>query len=216
MNAPVRIAAIFACLLLLAGCDSISTDKPIGASPETQTDARLIGEWTFVFPPDEKMAADERGYGFFLPQKDGGFRGVAVAWSAATKQDSGDLSFNALTGKAGDFWFLNVQNIANDGKPDNGQPRGYRPYLYRIEDGTLRIFEWSPEGLEKLTTDIEQGRLEGTVTVSGRGKDPSGTTMKTTTIEISADQKALDAYFAANADKIFTKRTFTLKRQQDR
>lgn len=212
-----RAIAFITLLLCLSGCDSVYTDNPVGAAPQTETDARLTGGWKFVIPPDQqKESPGEQAYCFFLPQKDGGFRGVMPAWSTGKTSDSADIAFQALTGKAGDHWFLNLQHIVSDGKPDKDEPSGYRPYRYRIDaDGMLHIFDWSPEGLEKLETDIEQGRLEGTVTIVGRGTDADGKPIKTTKIEITADQKALDAYFAANAARVFDKPVFALRRILD-
>ncbi|HTW36036.1 MAG TPA: hypothetical protein VMD53_15565 [Rhizomicrobium sp.] len=219
MKAPILFSAALACLLMLAGCDSIYTDNPIGTSPETQTDTRLIGGWKFVIPPEDlkKSPGEQVFYCFFLPQKRGGFRGVMATWSTGKTSDSGDFAFEALTGKAGDHWFLNLRHIVTDGKADEDEPPGYRPYRYRIDDdGALRVFDWSPEGLRKLEADIEQGRIRGTVTIDGMGTDDNGKPVRTTNIQITADQQALDAYFAENAARIFDKPVFTLNRVADR
>lgn len=216
MKAPILLSVALACLLMLVGCNSIYTDNPIGAGQRMETDARLTGGWKFVIPQGEQKSPGEEAYCFFLPAKEDGFRGILISWSGK-KGASSDIAFEALTGKAGDNWFLNLQHIVADGKPGKDDLPGYRPYRYRIDaDGTLHVFDWSPEGLLKLEADIEQGRIKGTVTIGGMGTDGNGKPVKTTNILITADQQALDAYFAESGAKIFDKPAFILQRVVDR
>jgi hypothetical protein len=181
-------------------------------------DARLIGGWKAVGPLDEqKRSPGEQVYFFVLPaKKNAGFRGVLIGWNKTKTSDSTDLAVDAVTGKAGDQWFFNVRNVFDEDKPDKDGLPGYRPYRYRVDaDGSLEVFDWSPNGLQKLRADIEQGRIKGTVTIGGMGTDENGKPVKTTNIQITADQQALDAYFAENATRIFDKPMFTLRRMPD-
>jgi hypothetical protein len=219
VKAPILFSAALACLLILAGCDSIYTDSPIGTSPATRMDARLIGGWKAVGPLDvQKNSPGEQAYFFFLPaEKNAGFRGVLISWNKTKNSDSTDLALDAVTGKAGDQWFFNVRNVFDEGKPDKDGLPGYRPYRYRFDaDGSLEVFDWSPQGLERLKADVEQGRVEGKVTVQNYGTDTDGKPMIRTGIQITADQHSLDSYFAANAMRIFDKPVFTLQRVTDR
>jgi hypothetical protein len=219
VKAPILFSAALACLLILAGCDSIYTDSPIGTSPATRMDARLIGGWKAMGPPDvQKSSPGEQAYFFFLPaKKNAGFRGVLIGWNKTKPSDSTDLAFDAVTGKAGDQWFFNVRNVFDEGKPDKDGLPGYRPYRYRVDaDGSLEVFDWSPQGLERLKADVEQGRVAGKVTVQNYGTDADGKPTIRTGIQITADQHSLDSYFAANATRIFDKPAFTLQRVADR
>lgn len=218
MKAPILFSAAVACLLILAGCDSIYTDNPIGTSPATRMDARLIGGWKAAGPLDEqKHSPGEQAYFFFLPsEKNAGFRGVLISWNKTKASDSTDLAFDAVTGKAGDQWFFNVRSVFDEGNPDKDGLPGYRPYRYRVDaDGSLEVFDWSPQGLERLKADIEQGRIAGKVTAQNDGTDTDGKPMIRTGIQITADQHSLDSYFAANATRIFDKPAFVMRRMPD-
>ena len=213
MNVLTRAFAGLVALAALAGCSTLTMDKPIGASPQTQMDARLTGAWTFVDLPNQKEELGH-GYCFFLPEKDNaGFRVVAVGWSDKKNESGGEISIDALTGKAGDHRFLNFRHVVNDGKPEQPETDDWQAFLYRLDsDGTLRAFRASDAGFEKLKADVDRGRIQGAVTIHGMGTDSDGRPIKSYAVELTAEQKDLDAYFAANADAIFTDPVYVLKR----
>jgi hypothetical protein len=213
MNILTRAFAGLVALLALAGCNTLTTDKPIGAAPETEMDARLVGAWKFLDLPSQKESMGH-AYGFFLPEKDNaGFRVVAAVWPDKLGESGDDITLDGLTGKAGKHWFLNIKHIVTDGKPEEHEAPGYQMFLYRFDaDGTLRLFGVSDAGFEKLEADVDRGRIEGVVTIHGMGTDREGKPIKSLNVEITAEQKDLDAYFAENADAIFTEPAYVLKR----
>ena len=110
-----------------------------------------------------------------------------------------------------------MRNVFDEGKPDKDGLPGYRPYRYRFDaDGSLEVFDWSPQGLERLKADIEQGRVEGKVTVQNYGTDNYGKPMIRTVSSRSPPITFAISDFVANAMRIFDKPVFTLQRVTDR
>jgi len=210
MRGSLKSFAAAAVFLMLSGCDTLTTDNPIGVNDATQTDAQLFGTWKMTAPQAKAEPKEGKAYAFLLPRKDGGLNAVLVGWNR-DYSDSGTITLEILTGSAGGFHFLNGTSFVEDGKPDSST--NYWPALYRFDaDGSLRLFKISDDGLKIVADAVESHRLAGTVTkhslVSG-DKSEANATMD---IAITADQKSLDAYFAVNAGKIFTDPLYTLKR----
>jgi hypothetical protein len=205
----VVVACVLA--LALAGCDTLATDNPIGTTKQTQTDPRLIGQWSLE-TGKSGGSRNVRAYGFFLPRVEGGYHVVLVGWGTKAS-DSGTTEFDAVTGVAGGSWFLNTQNYLHDGKPDEKQPAGYQPLSYRFDsDGTLNVSRWSDAGLHKLQEAIEKGEIAGDVTISISGSGTGGQPIKSIHVHISAEKHAQDAFFATHAAEIFSLPVAVLRR----
>jgi len=211
MLAPRKILVAIVLFLALSGCDSLTVDNPIGTSDGALGDSRLVGAWKLTAMQSKDASAEGTAYAFFLPRKEGGFNAVLVGW----KRDNSESDYYALkilTGQAGSSNFLNVVPIVDDGKVEDKMD-GYWPVLYRIDgNGFLQTYKLSDDGLKFVESAINDHRLGGAVTKHELYRDAKGVASESTEIEITADQKSLDAFFAANASRIFTEPLYTFKR----
>jgi len=200
MNAPIRLFAI-AALAGLAACSSLTTDNPIGGSVPGQPDPRLIGVWKVT----QNESKGQAGYMFVSPAKDGStLHVVFVGWSAT--QPSDKMEFDAVTANLGGEAFVNVNHVIENGKAATKQELdGYMPFAYKFDkDGTLVILDRSDAGVKLIQNAIAKHQLAGKATTSNTGGSGKSKGITTTNIHLSANQKSLDAFFAANGKAIFT------------
>jgi hypothetical protein len=172
--------------LLLAACYPTS-EHPIGSSGAMMPDARLLGVWKGM-PKDPK---DGPTYIFFLPRKD---KLEAMMIAPPHGDDKGGwMNFAVWTGKAGKHDFLNGQTLLDDGNPPKDANKDYTPVFYRFDaDGTLRLFVLGDAAIEAA---IKKGEIKGDIKENSFGDD----------IRITADAKAVDAFFASHDPKtLFT------------
>jgi hypothetical protein len=212
MNMPTRMFAVIAFLAILSGCSSIRTDNPVGISGGAQTDATLVGGWRVVEAQPKQIPPGGAGYLFFLPQKEGGYTGVWMAWNtpAAAKPDI--VLFSIVTGRLGTAGIISARIVEMNGKPPSHIEPGYWPMLYRLDgNGRLHLFDASFEGIKLVENAVKSHRLAGTSEEQSGGKDASGKEIKTIHVRLTADPKSLDEYFAANASLIFTEPAFTFE-----
>jgi hypothetical protein len=211
MLTPPKMLVAIVLFLALSGCDTLTTDNPIGTSDVAPGDGRLVGAWKLSAMQSKDPSAEGSAYAFFLPRKEGGFNAVLVGW----KRDNSESDYYALkilTGQAGGSNFLNVVPIVEDGKVEEKMD-GYWPVLYRIDgNGILQTYKCSDDGLKFVESAINDHHLGGTVTKHELYKAAKGGSSESTEIEITADQKSLDAFFTANASRIFTEPLYTFKR----
>jgi hypothetical protein len=180
---------LFAIAFAAAVAACASTKHPVGISAGPQTDARLLGVWKGT-DPDEGNAI----YVFILPQRDGDDL-QALGASPMHGDDKGGWANLSLTvGRAGEHRFLSARMLFDNGKP--AKPgEDYIPVLYRIDGDTLHILHADVEALKRA---VEAGELAGQVTGSS--------------VVITAEPAALDAYMAANAAKLFKPSKTVLRR----
>ncbi len=102
------------------------------------------------------------------------------------------MSFALILGELGEHRFVNAKILLDDGEPSSEKDNGYTPLLYRFdEDGTLRLFVLDDIELKKA---IREGKIAGNVKESTYFDD----------IRITADEKALNAFFLSTTASLFT------------
>jgi hypothetical protein len=183
----LRLLLIVAFAATVAAC--ASTKHPIGISAGPQTDQRLLGAWKGTDPDQGNTI-----YAFILPRRDApGLEAVAV--SPQHGDDKGGWSILSIAvGRAGEFRFLNARMLFDNGKP--AKPGDdYVPVLYRIEGDKLYI---SNPDIDAIKRAVQAGELAGTTTESS--------------VVITAEPAALDAYMARHAAKLFKPSKTVLRR----
>ena len=194
MTVFARLGA-FLIAALLAACYP-TTQQPIGSSTPQTADARLAGGWKGA-PKDPK---DGPNYLFFLPRKDNNFEAVMV-YPAHGDDKASWMSFALSTAKVGKNDFINGQVVLDDGQPSKDADKNYTPVWYRFDkDGTLRLFMLDEKAMEAA---IAKGEIKGDVNKSTFGDD----------VNITADAKTLDAFFASHdPNTLFTDPLGTYRR----
>ncbi len=204
MNYAIRAFLAAAVMALLAACTNLSTENPIGGTASDALDKRLEGSWKIIEWGKEKAEGKEIGYMFVVPNKTGGLHAVLVALSG-DKADAGSFEFDFVPGRAGNAFFINAFHVVDNGEPLKDEPAGYLPYRYSFDaKGNLLVFDHADAGIKLLADAIENNRLEGSVIVKTTGKDAQGNPISSTEIRITAQPDALDTFFAANGEKVFT------------
>jgi hypothetical protein len=212
VNAALKACLAIVLVAFVSACSDLTTDHPVGAASDEQFDKRLVGGWQLLANPDmQEKHPHALGYAFFLPLKNG-VHAVVMSWGDDAS-DGGCFEFDAVTGKADDDLFLNVLNPSDCGKAPGEGPPGYHIYLYRFDArGGLMVTGPSQDGRTLVARAVNGGRLKGTVKVTSYGTDAQGHPNSTTDIRLTAEQKALDAFFAENGKAIFTDPIVTAKR----
>ena len=190
MTLLVRVAAL-AAAVLLAGCYPTSV-HPIGSTAPS-IDARLTGAWK-ALPKDKK---DNPTYVFFLQRKEGT---EAVMVGAPDKSDDGGgwITFSVTTVKLGGNTFMSGRTLLDDGKASKDPD--YTPVFYRVEGQMLRLYVLGTDAIEAA---INKGEIKGEIKKSSYGDD----------VRITADAKAVDAFFASHdPKKLFTEELGTYRR----
>lgn len=184
----ISTAAALCAALTLAACYPPTTSHPVGvASP----DAALTGTWRGT-NDDGKP-----GYIHFLRKEDGSFTALLVETGAKAE----DWNVVTLTtAKLGASRFMNATMLSNDGKPEDGAPRGTVPVLYRIDaKGQLTLAMMDEDAVKAA---IKAGKIKGTV---GDGTLGDAT--------ITADTSVLDNFLQTPAGlALFDKPFFTLNK----
>jgi hypothetical protein len=178
-----RAALILACTLLLAGCLPVTTKTPVGTTAGLAADPALTGTWAghSQDQPDAKPNAIGQIYLHFLKRKDDGTLTALLVMSATNSDDDGWMSF-ALTGSTlGPNHYLNAVITGNNGGDPDAKKQSF-PVPYRIAHGTLTLYLLDEDKVKSL---MEKGAIAGTVEQGSYGD-----------VEITADPKPLDAFFA--------------------
>ena len=191
----IRIGQAFALLavLALAACYPPVTSNPIGTTAGVKQDPIFIGTW---------KGADSRGkpgYAHFLADDNGADTMVVLV--PAHGSGDADVVIAVVTSvRFGSFGYLNARLAQASGEDVKDQPPGTVPVLYRIDaKGTLTLALMNETAAKAA---IAAGRIKGTVQ---NGSDGDAV--------ITADPKALDAFFASpNAVKLFAPPFYTLHR----
>ena len=187
MTMFARFAAAVATVLFLAGCYPTSV-HPIGSSAPSAADARLIGAWQALPKGKENKNRDNRTYVFFLQRKSGM---EAVMVGAPEKGDEGGwMTFSVATAKLGGNDFMSGRTLLDDGK--DAKDPNYTPVYYRLEGNMLHLYVLGADAIEAAIT---KGEIKGEIKKQSYGDD----------VSITADAKAVDAFFASHdPKKLFT------------
>ena len=194
MTLLVRVAAL-AAAFVLAGCYPTIV-HPIGSSAPSTADARLIGAWQSLPKGKEGKNMDNRTFVFFLQRKTGM---EAVMVGAPEKGDDGGwMTFGVTTAKLGGNDFMSGRTMLDDGK--EGKDPNYTPVYYRIKGNMLRVYVLGSDAIEAA---IKKGEIKGDVHKNSYSDD----------VNITADTKAVDAFFASHdPKKLFTEELGTYRR----
>lgn len=185
MTMFARVAALVTAAFL-AGCYPTIV-QPIGSTAPTATDARLLGGWK-AMPKDKK---DSPTYVFFLQRKEG--LEALMVGAPTAGDDGGWMSFAVTGGKLGGNNFLNGRTLLDDGQPSKDPSKDYTPVFYRFDGkNTLHLYVLGTDAIEAAIT---KGQIKGEVKKNSFGDD----------VRITADAKAVDAFFASHDPKtLFT------------
>jgi hypothetical protein len=190
MTLLVRVVAL-AAAVLLAGCYPTSV-HPIGSTAPSSIDARLVGGWK-ALPKDKKSNPT---YLFFLQRKEG-MEAVMVGAPDAG-DDGGWMTFGVTTAKLGANTFMSGRTLLDDGKVSKDPD--YTPVFYRIDGQMLRLYVLDTDAIEAA---INKGEIKGDIKKNSYGDD----------VRITADAKAVDAFFASHdPKKLFTEELGTYRR----
>lgn len=189
----LRAALILASALLLAGCLPVTTKTPVGTTAGLYADPALIGTWSgrSQDQPDAKPGAKGACYLHVLKRKDDGTLTALLVMSATDSDDDGWMSFTLAGSTLGPNHYLNATITGNNGEPaDQATLSQSFPVLYRIAQGRLVLYLLDEDAMKSL---IAKGAIAGTIQPGGYGD-----------VAITADAKALDAFFARpDAAKLF-------------
>lgn len=194
MIAIVRIAVLL-CAVLLAACYP-TTREPIGSTGAMTADARLVGGWKAI----NEEAKDEPTFLFFLRRDADKLECLLVTADKGDKKGEW-MSFEALTGKAGAHAFLNGRTLLDDGKKPADANTDWTPVHYRFDaDGTLRLFTLDEKAIGAA---IKKGEIKGEIKEGSLGDE----------VRITAEAKAVDAFFAGRDPKTVFKQTLGVYRR---
>ena len=184
----IKYVLALAATLALGACYPPITTHPVGTTAGLKLDPVLSGTWKGTNSDLKPF------YMHFLQQSDGTL--VVVIVETGPKAEDWTV-VTATTATLGANHYMNAQLQWTNGKPENA-PSGTVPVLYRMDaKGTLTFL--LPD--EKTVKDaIAAGRIKGWTEKGDLGD-----------ATITADPKALDAYFAAaGAAKLYLNPLFTV------
>jgi hypothetical protein len=173
----IRIVFALIAALSASACLPVSSKSPIGSTQGFVIDPSLIGTWKGA-ANGEKVAS----YFHFLPGRENTIMAVVVTPSSEDDQ-GGWGAFALQTVKLGSSYFMNAQEVSDNGKVASDQSaQNTTPLLYKIsDDGKLTLYMLD----EKATAAaIKAGKIAGTVEPGDFGD-----------VAITADPEALDAFF---------------------
>ncbi len=184
----IKYVLALAATLALAACYPPITSHPVGTTAGLKPDPVLTGTWKGANSDGKPF------YMHFLQHSDATLSVVIVEsgpkaedWSVAT----------ATTATLGGNRYMNAQLLWTNGKPENA-PSGTVPVLYRMDAKGVLTFLLPDERSVKAA--IAAGRIRGRVEKGDLGD-----------ATITADPKALDAFFAAaSATKLYLNPLFTV------
>lgn len=189
----IRISKALALVaaLALAACYPPVTSHPIGTTAGLKQDPALEGTWKGM------DLQGKPGYAHFLA-RDNGAATMVVLVPAHGSGDADVVIAVVTSVRFGSFGYLNARLAQANGEDLKDQPPGTVPVLYRIDAKGTMTLALMDETAAKAA--IAAGRIRGTVEQGSMGD-----------ATITADPKALDAFFASPAAvALFAKPFFTL------
>lgn len=173
----IRIVFVLIAALATAACLPVATKTPIGSTQGFVMDPSLIGTWKGT-----ANAEKVQSWFHFLPGRENTIMAVVV--TPASDNDSGGYGAFALqTVKLGNNWFMNAQEVSDNGNVANDKTaQNTTPLRYTIsDDGKLTLYMLD----EKATAAaIKAGKIAGTVEPGEDGD-----------VTITAEPDDLDAFF---------------------
>ncbi len=187
----VAIAAVFAA----TACLPVATKSPIGTTQGFMVDPSLLGTWKGATGGEKAES-----WFHFLPGRENTVMAIVVSPPNDTDQ-GGWGAFALQTVKLGANWFMNAQEVSDNGNVATDKTaQNTTPLLYKIgDDGKLTLYMLD----EKATAAaIKAGKIAGTVEP---GKDGD--------VTITAEPDDLDAFFQTpEGVGLFTNKFAVLRR----
>jgi hypothetical protein len=190
-----RVLAAILCAML-SGCLPVATKTPVGTTAGLGTDAALYGSWKGSPPATQGEVTVH-----FLKLKDGTLS-VVQAFSSGKHDDDGWESYTVQTAALGGQHYLNVVWTSENGKPvdDAKTKAAIFPLRYTLKGRTLTLYMLDED---KVKAAIQAGKIAGTVEPGDTGD-----------VVLTAEAKALDAYFASPAAARLYKLYLVLKKTE--
>lgn len=177
----MRFAVLTAAMLFVAACLPVTTKNPVGTTAGFKQDPALIGLWRVE--PDKDKGDDKKGFIAFLnAEDDGTMTGLMIA-PAKGAGDWGSYRLKPTT--LGGNHYLNAWPVMNnDHGAEPGEAKSDFPLLYRFgKDGRLMLYLLDEDATRAA---IKAGKIKGEIEPGSSGD-----------VRITADPKALDAFFAS-------------------
>ncbi|MEI9989889.1 MAG: hypothetical protein WDM86_07605 [Rhizomicrobium sp.] len=186
----IKLVLALAATLALSACYPPTTGHPLGTTAGIKPDPVLTGTW-------KGTNSDGKPFYLHLLQQSDGTLAAVIVESGPKAEDWNVVT--ATTATLGANRYMNARLLWTNGKPENA-PAGTVPVLYRLDAKGVLTFSLMDEDAVKAA--IAAGKIKGTVE-KGQWGD----------VTITADPKALDAYFAApGAAKLFLQPFFTVRK----
>ncbi len=183
MSMFARFAALVTAAFL-AGCYPTIV-HPIGSTAPMTADARLLGGWK----AQPKHKDNGPMYLFFF-EREGGKLEALLAGTPTEGDKGGWMTYEVMGGKLGAHDFLNGRALLDDGHPSKDASKEYTPTFYSFDGkDTLHIYTLGTDAIEAAVT---KGQIKGEVKKNSFGDD----------VRITADAKAVDAFFASRDPKV--------------
>lgn len=192
----IPTALALALTLLLAACYPPVTRHPVGTTTGIRNDPAIAGSWRTLPSGDDKGG----GYFHFLPLKNGGFTVIAIP---NTSDPASDWLLAAVTSArfAPGYGFLNAWLTDRNRERLPDQPPGTVPLLYRFDGkGVLTLYMIDEDAAK---TAIRAHRIAGDAGKSG-----------TDDATITADPRALDAFFRSREGQALFKKPFVILKRE--
>jgi hypothetical protein len=194
----VRFAV--AAMLVVAACGPVTTRNPVGTTASFQQDPALVGLWKGEPDPNKDRNDDDKpGYLAFLNgSEDGTMTGLLVA----PAKGSGDWGYYKLKPTTlGANHYLNAWAVmTDDHAADPSEANADVLLLYRFaKDGKLMLYMLDEDATRAA---IKAGKIKGEV---GQGS--------TGDVRITAEPRALDAFFAGKQGAALFVKPFAVLRR---
>ncbi len=152
----IRMAAILACAMFLAGCLPVTSKTPVGSTVSLGADQALYGTWKGHSPDSEQK---QDAFVHFMQAKDGSMT-VAVVFARGTNDDGWTI-FNAKSATLGKNRYLNVVETFDKDEPTSDRLQNANiPLLYAMKGRTLTVYLLDED---KTKAAIKAGKLKGTI-----------------------------------------------------
>ncbi len=193
----LRIVFALCAALAASACLPVTTSAPIGTTQGFVIDSSLLGTWKGI-AGGEKVAS----YFHFLPGHDGTIMAVVVT-PPSDDDEGGWGAFALQTAKLGNNYFMNAQEVSDNGKvAGDTTAQAPTPLLYTIgDDGKLTLYMLD----EKATAAaIAAGKIAGKVEPGNYGD-----------VSITATPEDLDAFFQTPEGVALFKTPFAVLTKQE-
>jgi len=195
-----RFALLAAAALFVAACLPVTTKNPVGSTVGFKQDPALVGLWK-VEPEKDNKDEDKPGYIAFLNAEEDG---TMTALMIAPAKGAGDWgSYRLKPSTLGANHYLNAWPVMNnDHAADPDEAKTDYLLLYRFEkDGRLMLYLLDEDATRAAIT---AGKIEGQIDPGSMGD-----------VHITAEPKALDAFFAGKKGAALFVKPFAVMDRMD-